>query len=562
MQKTKVFLLLSNALLMLYSSYAQDAKERGLEAITRRAVRGQLEFLASDWTEGRHTGRPGAYMAADYIASLFQVYGLEPGGDTERDYPSRAERMEGKEPVEYRSYFQNFDLIEYKTGDDHEFSIVDQLANGIKTTNFAYRTDFSVRTSDVAMDLEAPVVFAGYGFSDEKSGYDDFKGVDVKGKIILILSGYPGQHDTTSKAYQAFHPADRQSRWARWQERNEKFSGLGVAAIIEVDPGSDVTGSWAGNLPFRYNTRDYEGDVPRASYYEYQMKLPGEKLAEDPTYVSISDRALNELLKNTGIDLEAFAGDVKNSLKPASREIAGKKVRLKTSVESRMVRARNVIGVIPGKDTSRIIVVGGHYDHLGKHDGWIWNGADDNASGTVGVMTLARAFMATGQKPEKTIVFAAWTGEEKGLLGSRYFADHPCDDAEMILNLNYDMISRDSPDDSLGVNCSMVYTQKYAVLKELTDKHNEHYGLGLDIRYRPSDRPRGGSDHTPFAEKDVPVFYFMAGFPPEYHQPDDHISLVNWDKMVSIIKVGYLNIWELANTEWGADEAETAAGSK
>jgi Zn-dependent M28 family amino/carboxypeptidase len=251
---------------------------------------------------------------------------------------------------------------------------------------------------------------------------------------------------------------------------------------------------------------------------------------------------------------------VKNSLKPASRELAGKKVRIKTSVESRMIRVRNVVGVIPGKDTSEIIVIGGHYDHLGKHDGWIWNGADDNASGTVGMMTLAKAFMVTGQQPEKTIVFAAWTGEEKGLLGSEYFADHPYNDAKMILNLNYDMISRDDRDDSLGVKCSMVYTKSYPILEEMSEKHNEAYGLGLDISFRPAEIPRGGSDHTPFAQKNVPVFYFMAGFPPEYHQPDDHTSLVNWDKMVNIIKIGYLNIWELANSDWGP--AEKAPGTE
>jgi hypothetical protein len=562
MQKAKISLLLVTALVTLGPSYAQDAKDRGLQAITKHVVRGQLEFLASDWTEGRHTGRPGAYMAADYIASMFQVYGLEPGGDMESTSVSRAERMEGKRPSEYRSYYQNIDLIEYKSGKDHQLSIINTTPEGKKILDFAYRTDFSVNTSDVAVDIETPVVFAGYGFTDKKTGYDDFKGVDVEGKIILILSRYPGHNDTTSRAYKLFKPADRRSNWMRRRERNERFAELGVAAVIEVDPDRDVTSSWADNIPFRYKTRDYEGDVPRESYYEYRMKLPGERLAEEPTSVAVSERLLNELLKNTGVDLEAFAEDVKNSLKPASRELTGKRVRIKTTVESRIVRGRNVIGVIPGKDTSEIIVIGGHYDHLGKHDGWIWNGADDNASGTVGMMTLAKAFMATGQKPEKTIVFAAWTGEEKGLLGSEYFADHPYNDAKMDLNLNYDMISRDDRDDSLGVKCSMVYTKKYSVLKELTDKHNQEYGLGLDINYRPSDRPRGGSDHTPFAEKDVPVFYFMAGFPPEYHQPDDQTNLVDWDKMVNIIKVGYLNIWELANTEWGPDETVTEADSR
>ncbi len=95
--------------------------------------------------------------------------------------------------------------------------------------------------------------------------------------------------------------------------------------------------------------------------------------------------------------------------------------------------------------------------------------------------------MATGQQPEKTIVFAAWTGEEKGLLGSEYFADHPYNDAKMLLNLNYDMISRDNKDDSLGVKCSMVYTKSYPILEEMAEKHNDAYGLGLDISYRPAD---------------------------------------------------------------------------
>jgi Zn-dependent M28 family amino/carboxypeptidase len=280
------------------------------------------------------------------------------------------------------------------------------------------------------------------------------------------------------------------------------------------------------------------------------MKLPGETLDGDPTSVTVSKRVLNEILSGTGIDLEGFEGSVKDNLKPASSELQNKKIRIKTTVDSKLIRARNVVGVIPGKDTSEIIVVGGHYDHLGKHDGWIWNGADDNASGTVGVMTIAKACMATGEKPEKTIVFAAWTGEEKGLLGSKYFADNPYNDAKMILNLNYDMISRDNKDDTLGNKCSMNYTKKYKVLEELATKNNEDFSLGLDINFRPSERPRGGSDHSSFSAKDIPIFYFMAGFPPEYHQPGDHINLVNWDKMVRIIKIGYLNIWDLANSEW------------
>jgi hypothetical protein len=547
--------LLPIALILLFPclSHSQEAKERGLASITKQAVQGQLEFLASDWTEGRHTGRPGAYMAADYIASLFKVYGLQPGGDTEYIQPGWEERMQGKKNISYETFFQNFDLVEYKPGDHQELSLVTRTGGQSTRYTFSYLTDFSVEVSDVAVEIEAPVVFGGYGYRNEKAGYDDFKGVDVRGRIILCLHGFPGHADTLSNAYKAIRADHRQTPRFIEREKYRIASSLGVAGIIEIGSGEEEAEDWAANLPFRYNSRDYEGDVPRASFYEYRMKIPGDTLEMDPLRLTVSGRVLNLLLKDAGIDLEEFEKKTAANLKPASAELKGKSLHLKTTVDSRLIKARNVIGVLPGKDTSEAIVVGAHYDHLGKHDGWIWNGADDNASGTVGVMTLAKAFMAAGEVPEKTIVFAAWTGEEKGLLGSTYYTGHPWNGAKTLLNLNYDMISRDNKDDTLGIRCSMTYTKNHSILKKLAEKNNQQYGLGLEITFRPSERPHGGSDHTPFAEKGIPIFYFMAGFPPEYHQPNDHTGLVNWDKMVNIIKIGYLSTWDLANSDWGPD---------
>jgi hypothetical protein len=556
MKKAAVLILTISMAHLTAPATAQDAKQKGLDAITLSAVQGQLEFLASDWTEGRATGTRGAYMAADYIASLFKVYGLQPAGDLVSERPTREERMEGKRPVTYRTFFQNFNLIETRPGENHELSLTETTAGGSRTTNFAYRTDFDVQAAGISTEINMPIVFVGYGLTDKDNGYDDFKDVDVKDKIILRLSGYPGHMDPESKAYKAMSSEWSRGRYALMRAKNNRASELGVAAVIEVDPGNDSPEEWASNLPFRINSGNYEGEKPRASYYETRMSLPGNELPGGSIRISVSQRLLNELVKGSGVDLEAFQEKVKENLKPESKVLAGKKLRIKTTVDSRLIRARNVVGVLPGKDTTEIIVIGAHYDHLGIHDGWIWNGADDNASGTVGVMSIARACMATGEKPEKTIVFCAWTGEEKGLLGSRYYADHPYDDAKMLLNLNYDMISRDNTNDSLGNMCSMNYTKAYSVLQELTSKNIEEYDLDLDVSFRPAERPGGGSDHSSFAQKDVPIMYFMAGFPPEYHQPDDHIKLVNWKKMVNIIKIGYLNIWDLANTEWGASAEE------
>jgi len=554
MKKAAHFLLILSLMLLATYTNAQDAKQKGLDAITLQAVQGQLEFLSSDWTEGRATGTQGAYMAADYIASLFQVYGLQPGGDEIMIRPTRAERMAGKRPKTVRTYFQGFNLLEYKQGDQHEMSISTQGAAGTQTTILEYQVDFAVYASDVAVGLDAPVVFVGYGIVDKEHGYDDYKGVDVKGKIVMTLAGYPGMDDEDSKAYKAFRSQYGTGGRSLQRHKSTQATEHGVAGVIEVFPGSEAPPSWASNLPFRYNSGNYEGEQPRASYYTTRMKHPGDEFSDSPVNISLSARAAKDILKGSGVDLETYGESIKNSMKPAAKELTGKTLHLKTSVDSKLIRAQNVVGVLPGKDTTEIIVIGAHYDHLGIHDGWIWNGADDNASGTVGVMSIAKACMATGEKPDKTIVFCAWTGEEKGLLGSRYFADHPYEDAKMLLNLNYDMISRDDADDTLGVRCSMNYTKAYPVLRDLTTQNIEEYGLDLEVRFRPAERPRGGSDHSSFSAKDVPIMYFMAGFPPEYHQPEDHIDLVNFDKMTDIIKVGYLNIWDLANTEWGPAE--------
>jgi hypothetical protein len=523
MKKTVHFLLILTLIHFVTPSQAQNAKQKGLDAITHSAVQGQLEFLSSDWTQGRATGTEGAYMAADYIASMFKVYGLQPGGDSKIIWPSRQERMAGKRPTMEDTYFQAFNLLEYKNGDNHEISL-------------------SEFTS------------AGYGIIDKNSGYDDYKGVDVNGKIVMMLSGYPGMKDADSKAFKTFEPIYKGGGRSLSRHKNENATEHGVAGIIEISPEGETPDSWASNLPFRYNSANYEGVQPRASFYTTRMKHPGNELSSSPVNIFLSPRAANELLKGSGVDLLTYEESIKDSMKPAAKEISGKRLYLKTTVDSKIIRAQNVVGVLPGKDTTEIIVIGAHYDHLGIHDGWIWNGADDNASGTVGMMSIARACMASGEKPEKTLVFCAWSGEEKGLLGSRYFADHPYEDAKMLLNLNYDMISRDDRGDTLGVKCSMNYTKAYPVLEELTTKNLEDFDLDLEVRFRPAERPRGGSDHSSFSAKDIPIIYFEAGFPPEYHQPEDHVQLVNFDKMVNIIKVGYLNIWDLANTEWGPAE--------
>lgn len=561
MKKQIRFILLAGILLgFALPQYAQESpRDKGLKVITKEAIQGQLEFLASDWTEGRETGTKGEYMAGDYIASMFKMYGLTPGGDAEQPRMGRGQRPpsggQGTRPEPKKTYFQNINFLETTPGAIQELSVITKNGSSSRAVEFDYQTDFSLTPGSVGIEAEVPVVFVGYGLVDEKNGYDDFKGLDLKGKIVIKLSGYPGSKDINSKSYEKFKPvvpvvdpnAPRQFRPGGFGG-NPWAAEKGVVGIIEYRQGNDPTTQWAANVPFRYNTDTYEGDVPQ-SRARKSMRIMNDKVDAGVMTLTVTDRVINEILNGSGLDFAAIEKQIAETGKPASRELTGKFIRVKTTVESRIVRGRNVVGVLEGKNTEEIIVIGAHYDHIGKIDGFIYNGADDNASGTVGVMTLAKGMMATGIKPEKTIVFCAWTGEEKGLLGSNYFVQHPYKE-KILCNLNYDMISRNSPgenqDNKVGVN----YSNKFPVSKELVEKFNKELNLGLEIKFTGSDRPGGGSDHAPFATAGIPIYYFMAGMPPEYHKYNDHLELVNWDKMLKIVQLGYLSIFELAQMPW------------
>ncbi|MDD4644353.1 MAG: M20/M25/M40 family metallo-hydrolase [Bacteroidales bacterium] len=565
MKKQIRFILLAGVLLgFALPQYAQEsARDKGYQSITKEVLQGQLEFLASDWTEGRETGTKGEYMAGDYIASLFKMYGLTPGGDLEPMRLDRRPRTSGGgapqrlEPK--RTYFQNINFIESSPGATQEMSIITKNGAGSRSVDFEYQTDFSVNAGQVGTEMEVPIVFVGYGLVDEKNGYDDFKGVDVKGKFVIKLNGFPGSKDVNSKAYAKFKPKmdpnDQSGRrqfgpggpggWSRYAWANQR----GIVGVVEYRPGFDPTSQWAKNVPFRYNSATYEGDVPQPRNQK-SYSIMGDSLKNDAMSITITERVMNEIINGLGIDFAAIEKQIAETGKPASRELTGKLIRIKTTVESRIVRGRNVVGVIEGKNKDEIIVIGGHYDHQGKQNGFIFNGADDNGSGTVGVMTVAKAIKESGIVPEKTLVFCAWTGEEKNLLGSKYFANHPYKE-KMLCYLNYDMISRNSTGEDQDNKIEMTFSKKFTVSKELIEKFNKEMNMGLEIDFQgDSEQPGGGSDHAPFAQKGVPIYYFMAGMPPEYHKFGDHVELVNWDKMLKIVQLGYLSIFELAQMSW------------
>lgn len=223
--------------------------------------------------------------------------------------------------------------------------------------------------------------------------------------------------------------------------------------------------------------------------------------------------------------------------------------KLKQEVHQKLTM-RNVLGMIPGKNTKEYVIVGAHFDHLGIDpvlDGdQIYNGADDNASGVSVVLQIARAFLASGQQPERNVIFAFWDGEEKGLLGSKYFVQ-TCPFLSQIKGyLNFDMIGRNNkPQQPKQV--VYFYTAAHPVFGDWLKEDIRKYGLQLEPDYRAWENPIGGSDNGSFAKVGIPIIWYHTDGHPDYHQPSDHADRLNWDKIVEITKASFLNMWKMAN---------------
>jgi len=549
MKKPLISTFIASFLLSTILLSQVSPKEKGLQAITADAIRGQLEFLSSDWMEGRATGEKGSYLAADYVASMFKVFGAAPAGDA-ASFGVRMQRMTPP-PVQgtarsapQKSYFQNFTLVEVQPSQGSVLSI----KKGTQEYSFDEAVDFSVSRAATDIKFEAPLVFVGYGLVDKANGIDDFAGVDVRGKVIVRLTGFPGYSDINSPMYKKLIGDNMRALFEMSGKKSESVSKLGVAGIIDLTINNDITKRW-GVYKFNNNPAPAESG-PRTNWSS--MRLDGKEISSVPVTITITERVSNLIIKEGGLDIaryekEAAAGTVK--FKPVV--IPGLNASLAVNVSSRRVNARNVIAYIEGENPNEYVAVGAHMDHMGMDNGKIWNGADDNASGTVGVMTLAKAFAASGIKPKRSIVFCAWTGEEKGLYGSEYYTMYPSVGkiSEYKFYMNFDMIARDAMNDTAKNMAGITYTKAYPKLEEITKSNLEQYKLNLKLNIRSQEAPTGGSDYTAFTENKIPVIAWMAAMHPDYHQASDEVSLVNWNKMLDIIKLGYLQLWEAANGE-------------
>ena len=216
----------------------------------------------------------------------------------------------------------------------------------------------------------------------------------------------------------------------------------------------------------------------------------------------------------------------------------------------RSLKLANILGWIPGERTDEYVVIGAHFDHIGYDPtlagDQIYNGADDNASGVSAALQIARAFAASGKKPLRNVIFAFWDGEEKGLLGSKYFVQ-TCPFVQQIKGyLNFDMIGRNNKPEKPR-HVVYFFTESHPVFGQWLKDDIEEYGLKLEPDYRAWDRPVGGSDNGSFALRGIPIIWYHTDGHPDYHQPGDQADRINWEKLTDITRAAFLNMWNLAN---------------
>jgi hypothetical protein len=504
----KLFLCVA-AFALTACAYAQKNTdpEKYAKYISAEDAKKHLSILASDEFEGRETGKPGADKAANYIANEFKKLGLQA-------------------PVN-GSYFLEVPLVENST--KISFTLNDQpFTNG---------QDFYTRSSIANKSVNTTeVIFVGYGTDAEIAN------TDITGKIVLWINEDKPQDGKTPNT--SYRPSTIRTQIIK--NLQSKTPAWILAANPEIAGmlqkfGSSVLG---GRLTIKTDE--------------------AKPVSQQAAVVNITTALADQLVKASGKTFDALKTGAVGTNTPAQPFKADIKVNVQT--ETKDVKAVDVLGYLPGTDLKdEVLVFSAHYDHIGLNPNGpdkINNGADDDGSGTTGILEIAKAFTQAkkdGHGPRRSILFLGNVGEEKGLLGSEYYTDHPIFPlANTITDLNIDMIGRvgfeyiGKPD-----SANYVYTIGSAMLsKELhqinEEANNKYTHIEQDYKYDDPNDPNRfyyRSDHYNFAKHGVPIIFYFNGVHADYHQPGDEVSKINFPLLAKRAQLVYYTGWELANRD-------------
>jgi Peptidase family M28/PA domain len=449
-----------------------------------------LYIVAGKSFEGRETATEGQRKAASFIEQSFRNLGLQPGNGSsfQLPYPVYQDSLLS---AQIRINDDSFDL--YK---DYDLSVANN-----------YSASFGCNE----------IVFAGYGISD--SSQDDYKGLNVQGKIVIILNGYPAgfiQHQLNGRRFNPFAKQDAAQK-----------NGAIAVLIIQHD--------------FPHSAISLKENMYRNAF----------RTIIRPITINISENIARSIM---GSDYDSARQDLFTS------KTYTKNIWISLNKETRFLQSTDVLGYLEGTDLKdQLLVISAHYDHLGKRDSVIYYGADDDGSGTVSLIELASAFSkakAAGEAPRRSILFLANSGEEEGLWGSAYYTENPVFPLEKTTaDLNIDMIGRKDPGRKKGDSNNYVYIvgddRLSSELHPLSVAVNKKYtNLELDYKFNNPEDPLRiyyRSDHFNFAKKGVPVIFYFDGIHHDYHQPTDTPDKINYDLLEKRAKLVFYTAWEMAN---------------
>ncbi|MBU1101041.1 MAG: M20/M25/M40 family metallo-hydrolase [Bacteroidetes bacterium] len=472
--------IISILILELHSSFAQESYDVNI-------LKANMEFLASDALMGRESGTFYEELSAQFIASELKKYGVKAFGD------------EG-------SYFQSFEVLKNSMSINSTIKLM--AGDGIVSTTLEPIKDFVGEIVNLNEDILASpleMVFCGYGITDEVSGYDDYMGLDLKGKIAVVTFGIPSEkyHDNLTGV--------NLGRFRSPALKVQVAATAGAEAVFFV-PDELLEQMWG--MLAQMTTEDkftLAGYPPEDSFFP----LPA---------LGLKMERGNEFFLEEEITFEKI-----KSLSGEGQKLDKFLMRKKIILDFDMVKTRgfckNVVGLIEGLNKDEVITIGAHYDHIGKVDSEIFNGADDNASGTVAILEAARN-LVSGEQLKRNVAVIFYGAEEKGLLGSRFFAGEWRDKENLIVNINIDMCGRGKVDTITVRGPLETSGELFEIVKSIDNESS----MDFDLKKGLTDG-MGSSDHASFAAVGIPVIDLCDDMESDLHMPTDDYDKIDYDKI-------------------------------
>lgn len=510
-------LIVSAALMAAIPVYSQ---EEALSVITLKDSETHMKYLSSDNLEGRRTGSEGNNKAAEYIRAEALRLGVKP--------------LPGKDDL-----FQPLEYLRITTVPGESLiTLSDTISTIIHSANLV-----PLMPPSDTVRLDGEVVFAGYGYTDSKEKYNDFAGISINDRIVIVMTRVP-----------------------EVKGNGMPEAGSGISEMTEARKLPMIMLQQAKAVLFVADPalgKDISADLmSMGSSYQLVPLFRKQVFNFSINAYAITMELADMMLSQSGLTLRELQDSIASSHQPASFVVPNLKAQVSINVLKDTVTSNNILGYIEGSDpelSKEAVMFTAHYDHVGVDAaGNIYNGANDNASGSVGLLNIASAFAALEKKPARSTIFFWTTGEEEGLHGSSFYTENPLFPLEKtIAAINFDMIGRSRRDTDTGASLTGDI--------DITGRDTIKIINGADcpalVSYAtdachksgvyPIDEGKGthfsGSDHYPFYRKNIPVLFFFTGLHKDYHKPSDDFEFIDFDKLVNVSKAGFLTGYRVAS---------------